>query len=302
MLTNLYQTPLGTSIKRAVKSLFRTVGYDLKRVDDLKPVDLRDETADPRLFSYFGGQYRPLLIKVPTRRAASLSVFPMDDKAGHPFVHAVDQARQSDHPRDAIRSVLTEYYDVVRPENAADWLGFDDQEVPKLADEPPWARVLPWKGKTIEARRKAVIELSPVESQNGGARLSIDHGWKTFGPVSEQLLEVEVNRLYSLLCSIRDNGFQRHDGETGDLTASILWRSEDEWKCKVSGGVHRACVLRALDYEMIPVRLIRFVRPEDAEIWPNVQSGIFTAQQALRLFDRLIDGELPAVAAAWRHR
>ena len=294
-------TPLSLRAKRAVQQLFTSMGFRLQRMEAIKPVDLRGEEADPRLFAYRGGA-RPILIDVPTRKTVSLSVYPLEHRRDHPFCWAVTRALDSSRPKKAIRRVLRNYYELVQPRDAADWLGIEPDMAPKMVGQPPWARVLPWQSTDIKTRRRRAIEMAPVEHRNGGAALDISHGWKTFGPVSEELLDVETNRLYSLMCSIRDRGYQRHDGPTGDLTASILWRNSDEWKCKIMGGAHRIAVLRAMDYREVPVRITRFVRPGDVEIWPNVDNGIYDRQAALQLFDRLVDGRLPPVARQWQQR
>lgn len=147
----------------------------------------------------------------------------------------------------------------------------------------------------IDTRRRRVEQLSPIESKNGGQKLTIADGWKTYGPVSERLLEVEVERLYGLLESIRRRGYRRHDGRIGDINATVLWRSTDDWKWRITGGDHRAAVLRALDYRHIPVRVVGLVRPEEVSIWPNVDAGLYPPAQALDLFDRLVDGEMASV-------
>lgn len=289
------------AIKTSIQTLFARFGYRLSRVEQLQPIDVRGDSADPRLFCYYGGRRR-ILMDVDIDRGIGFDVFPLADTSLHPAACAARKAIESTHPREAIRDTLVDYYRSVQPGSAAQWLGFSPGSMRQLAGQPPWARVLPWQPQDIRSRRNRVKALSPIESQNGGRRLTIEDGWKTYGPVSDRLLEVEVQRLHSLLDSIRQHGYLRSDEECGDINAAVLWKDENNWKWRITGGDHRAAVLSALGYEQIPVRLTRLVRRSDVGIWPNVTSGVYDEQSALELFDRLLEGALPPVVDDWANR
>lgn len=286
---------LRNNLKRTVKAFLDYLGYRLQPTDRVRPIDVRGEGDDPRLFVYHG-ETRPVLMDLPVNRGLSFDVFPLGDPSKNPLVRTVRRAAAAFDSEAELRSGLANYYHTVRPDSAADWLGIAPGEIPELDAQPPWGRVWPWCDHSLETRRRRVHQISLVESNDAGIPLTIDHGWKTFGPISEQMLEVEVRRFHSLLDSIREQGYRRNDSDTGDITARILWQSSTRWKWYTTGGAHRSVVLSALDYEQIPVRITNFVRADDSRVWPNVISGLYDERQARQLFARCVDGVLPAVA------
>src|SRR5690606_27390083 len=110
---------------------------------------------------------------------------------------------------------------------------------------------------------------------------------------SDEKIRIEVNRLITLLASIKEHGFKQ---EYSDSLGCFVLVNGEKWRWYVNGGQHRASVLAALGYDEMPVCIRQLVRRDDVGYWPNVQSGIFTENQALAVFDRLFSGEPPRVA------
>lgn len=285
-------------VKRGVRALLDQVGYTIRRSEQLSPVDIRDQCSDPRYFDYYGGS-RPVLIDVSLDRGLGLGWFELGPESRHPWVRAVRAGRDADRPRAAIREVLERYYRVVQPDSAADWLGFEPGEVPALDDEPPWARVWPWEGRDIRTRRNKARAVAAAEAQQWGWQLSIEDGWNSYGPVSAGLVGMEAERLVTLMRSLREDGYRRSDRAGGDIAVAVLWNDEEHWRFRVCGGAHRVAVAAALGYRRLPVRVIQLVRRSEAEIWPNVNAGLFERGRAVELFDRLVAGSRPAMLQRW---
>lgn len=281
-----------------VRGLLERFGYTIRPSDELRPVDMRDRRDDPRLFDYAGGE-RPVLIEVSLARGRGLGGCELTERGAHPWVCAIREARSSNRPRSVIREVLDDYYRAVQPSSAAEWLDLEDGAVPALEDQPPWARVWPWEGRDIETRRNKAEAAASVEGEQFGRNLTIEDGWNNFGPVSDRLLEMETDRLFELMQSIRRYGYRRKDRPGGDIDVAVLWNDEDQWGFKTTGGAHRAAVLAGLGYEQIPVRITRMVRRKDVDIWPNVSSGLYSREQAVALFDRILEGQRPSVLDPW---
>lgn len=286
-------------VKKSVQALLDRVGYTIRRTEQVRPVDVRDRGGDPRFFDYYGGS-RSVLIEASLARGRGLCWFGLTPDSAHPWIRAVRRARGSRRPRSVIREVLEDYYHQVRPASAARWLGFGPGEVPALDDQPPWARVLPWESADIEGRRQTAEMVAAAEGRQQGWQLSIEDGWNSYGPVSRRLVAMETERLLTLMRSIGRAGYRRTDRPGGDIDVSVLWGDERSWHFEVTGGAHRAAVVAALGYERIPVRITRLVRRSDAEIWPNVASGLYPTDRALELFDRIVANRQPRLLGDWR--
>ena len=80
----------------------------------------------------------------------------------------------------------------------------------------------------------------------------------------------------------------------------MLLRSDDTWKWYVeNGGQHRAPVLSALGYKDIPIRVWKIINEDDASIWPNVVSGLYTESEALKIFDNVCKGNNGQILEPW---
>src|SRR5690606_34671904 len=105
-------------------------------------------------------------------------------------------------------------------------------------------------------------------------------------------------RVSSLVRSIRHLGLQPerpdYDAKAVFLIANAQWR----W-LSIGGGMHRVPIAAGLGASHVPVRITSVVRREEADIWPQVVSGLYDLETALQLFDRLYEGRAPACAEAW---
>ena len=298
--------PLTNTIKSTLRRAFAAVGYRIRTVptDRLNPVDLRDRTNHPSALLYYGNLTSPsVLIDAPTTHGYSLESFDLRVDGNHPFIRAIRHAHTTDGSERAIRTVLGEYYRRVQPADATEWLGIDPQAAPFLADQPPWARIFPWEDDSLRKRRHSVQSKAVAENRRQGRPLTIDDGWKLCGPVSSRFLHLQAQRLHRLYRSMRDEGYRRHDEVGGDIRAKVLVADNGRWRwLQCGGGFHRTAVACALGYRILPVRVWRVIFRRDVDQWPQVTAGTFTRRGALQVFDRIVDGDSPAVCRGWwRH-
>lgn len=191
-------------------------------------------------------------------------------------------------------SALFQYYESVTPSCVGDFLQLTDSRIATL---PPMAAVMPWWCMSPERRLQQVAweengRFLGKEAMKLGASKSNDFGWHHFGPVSPAVGQMEFDRLRAVFQSIRRNGYN----PTSHLHVhgEFLIRGDD-WVWVNIGGKHRLCALVALGWREVVVSAKRkygpeFVRREEVDLWPNVQSGWFTREEALRLFDRIMEG------------
>ncbi len=291
--------------KNFISYLLNSLGYRLKKVnrtapdrridDPRKVADLRNASNDPRQISYL--QQTSALADLPVDLGCRTN-FALKDSSD-PFRLAVAVAVTSKDPPEVIRSVLEHYYSLVQPINACEWLGVDPGQCPDLAEVPPWAAPDPWREKTISEQDQHVRRYTGRESERERHALSITEGWTYCGPVSEEKLEMESGRLHRLMSSIQSKGFEIPTIRADDLTASLLVDNSGNWRWVVENGKHRASVLSALGYKSVPVRVKLVVHRSDAEAWPNVTSGVYTKEAALKYFDRFFSEDSPPVVHRW---
>lgn len=106
------------------------------------------------------------------------------------------------------------------------------------------------------------------------------------GQFSPRRASDDAERLWNLIASISERGYQRHSGPDGDITCEGLVSREGTLRFQLIGGTHRAAVLVAMGNTEIPVRILRFVTTESADDWPKVQAGGFSLCGALERFGK----------------
>lgn len=293
---------LSGKLKEWVQSIAARFGYRLRLdpLGDIHPIDVRRSSNDPRALCYHSIA-SPVLIDAPLSRGFGLNWFHLAPSSTHPFIRAVRRGRESRSLDRVLYSTLSDYYRTVRPENASELLDIPQGIVDELDKSPPWARVFPWDSTSTVQRTRVIEEAARADTEQFGPALDISHGWKSVGPISDRLLQTEVFRLKQLLTSMLNNGYQRDDEPGGDVRATVLMKSREDWTWHVDwGGQHRAAVAAALGLNTIPVRVWRVVRLCDSDVWPNVNNGMFPRETAVALF-RLVTSkeDYPDIMEDW---
>lgn len=218
-----------------------------------------------------------------------------------PFVNAARRALRHglDRPDtlEQMMAVLRGYYDLVRPGDAATWLG-----VPKvrgLQDQPPWAAVFPWRARTVASYRQAYEYAAIAENQAVGREAGIEDGWLFCGPVSKEKIRIEAERIFYVLTSIQQSGYSRQDGPDGDVRATALVNERQEWRWLITAGNHRASAAAALGMPSIPVRVNLVISRADAPYWNHVVDGLYSLDDALVVFDNFFDARPVGSTCAW---
>jgi hypothetical protein len=221
-----------------------------------------------------------------------------------PFVKAAQAALAHGPDRagvmDAMVRVLRRYYDRVRPANAAAWLGLTGADAPAaLAAVPPWAAVFPWRARSIESYREAFEQAALAENRSVGREVGIEDGWLFCGPVSDEKVRIEAERILFVLRCIIEHGYRRNDENDGDVRATALLNEAGDWRWLITAGNHRASAAAALGLPAIPIRVNLVISRADVHHWRHVVDGLVTAAQALSVFDRYFDACPPPVAQPW---
>ncbi|MBQ0731842.1 MAG: hypothetical protein KBT75_14140 [Oleispira antarctica] len=272
------------SLKTLLKKLFN------KEKKALPAFDLVSAGTHPLNVEYSGFSGNVLNIPLAHCRSYLLGYLPQE----HPFCSTLKA--YNEQPHNYKNSLLAKYYDEFQPQTMADVLKLASS---KLSQYPAMATVMPWSYSTPEQRMKRFCveggesRLLAKEAYQHGLNPAENFGCQFFGPISDAHGKLEFERLTGVNNKIVKNGYL--PAEHGHLHGEFLIDGND-WVWVAIGGKHRFSVLSALDYSEIPVaRLSRwahlYVRRSEVDYWPNVRNGLFSAEEAISVFDRIMKGE-----------
>lgn len=268
-------------IRKLIQRIFRPDDdqanvYDLTR-HGVTPCDAYYEGFSEGIFS----------IPVSRCRGYLLGFLPQ----AHPFAEAL---KAGDFSSGGKRYLKT-YYEQYRPETMADVLRLNSQS---LREYHAMQTVMPWAFSGPEERGRRFI-VNPEsdkplakEAAQHGLDPQSDYGCQYFGPLSEAHLDMEYQRLITVHESICGKGYKPEEG--GHLHGEFLVDGDD-WVWIAIGGKHRFASLVATREETIPVAAkarwsALIVRRSEVSHWPNVKNGLFTAEEALQVFDNIMAG------------
>lgn len=249
-------------------------------------VSLRSTAFDPYTLLYRTKNTDSILTELPLADARDPFFRLYSQPSDHPYIHAVEQALNSSDMKGAIGGALRHFYNQTQPANAAEFLGIEQFGNATLVSLKPSEFVWPWEISTVAQKAHSVsTQLRPVNVTKFGYRdLNRSYGWKHAGPVTEELILNESFRINSLLISVRENGYLRHNNKNGDVVASILEHRNGSWRWSISSGMHRAAVMSAIGHSKIPVRIRGIIRQSDVSAWPNVMNGLYSEAEAEEIF------------------
>lgn len=220
-----------------------------------------------------------------------------------PFVDAakvaIENGIEKKNTLDLMQESLRLYYDHVQPNNAAEWLGINSQSTSLLAQVPPWGAVFPWRARTQESYQKAYEKAAHEENMAVGMKRGIEDGWLFCGAVSHEKIRIEAERILYVLRRISNDGYQRDDTADGDVRATALIDENNHWRWLITAGNHRAAAATALGYSSIPVRINLVISRQDVSFWKHVVEGLFTAEEALTIFDNFFYARPCAILLPW---
>ncbi|SEP61413.1 hypothetical protein SAMN05421693_10243 [Ectothiorhodospira magna] len=294
-----------------LRRLLQHAGYSVRRHPQ-RPVDLRSVTDNPVAAKYLVN-CSPVLLNIPINRCRGFETlnFQLAPNMNHPFVLTAC-ALMKNIKLNYSESPLRIYYELFQPKNASEVLSIPKKNCKNFQKIKPLEAVEPWDRVDSLIRKNIRIEFIKKENKKMQKSIDANHGIQFWGSVSNEKGEVEIARLRALLLSIKKNGYQRHEKPDGDIVGSIIV-SGSRWAVRTYNGQHRAAVLAALGYDRIPIRImlnetIGMVHREDFQQWPHVRDQLYTPEQALSVFDNMLEGNPPDGAkeaanraAKWYH-
>lgn len=282
-----------------LKQVFKFFGVQVQKTKNIAPYYLESQSlVSPILINYVPNK-NGVVINVDMQKGRGLPIYSYGNEGGHPFSVAAKMVKNLSPEKQCakILEVLSVYYTSVLLKSAGELALASKTSA--LHDFPVWSIVMPWENKNLaewkEHVENSVVSENSVENSTAG----IEKGWAWIGPVHDDKLHIEANRLTRVLQSVQTYGYKRNDGDDGDIIAHILINEQNEWVWQSIAAQHRASVLSALGWEKIPIRVTKVIRRQDADFWPNVLNGTFTKSEALAFFDMIFDGRFSHITTRW---
>lgn len=288
---------LPPSVRMRANKVLSSIGYRRpidRRQDGFDIIRLIHNQSTRRPISRL--MKRPLLVEAPTHRCIAMesAAFSCDPKRDNPFVLTCVEIIKG-ISGDYSSSSLYRFYSTFQPSTIAEYL--DCAVTHPALSGHVYGSAFPWD--VVEpGPLKARIMVSTVTFENelhGSAGRG--EGAVKCGPVSMQKGEMEFLRLRRLIESIKERGYQRSDTYDGDICGQIFYDGVD-YRVYIQCGHHRSAVLAALGYETIPVRIPgntqEIVDRRKVDTWFNVRNGVFSREEALKVFDRIFAAEQPS--------
>ena len=193
-------------------------------------------------------------------------------------------------------SPLEKFYSSCKPKTMMDVLSLNNSTMQRI---PAIATVMPWWNLTPKMRLQQIATnphgdlLLGRETVRFGLKKEGNYGWQYFGPVSQEVGEIEFKRLTAVYDSIDTHGYRWK--KSIPIHGEFLI-SNDDWLWVGLGGKHRMSALVALGWEFLPATArgkygLHFVKRSEVNYWPNVVSGLFSENEALTVFDTMMSKE-----------
>jgi hypothetical protein len=260
--------------------------------------DLRSVASDP-IEALYRSDGRPFLIDVDVERLRGQGALGMKYAAGigHPFIETL-AAYATGRLTGYAGSPAEAFYRQWRPRNAAEALKVDLASASAvLRSMPAYATLSPWFIDDPATFLRTREHWLRIEHEPYGYEIEPgQHGTLVNGPWSQIKGDVEFTRLVTVYESIRTRGY-RPDGTAGGHVYGHLMIRGSDWRFKVRNGNHRLAALIALGWRRVPVLVVSGTgtpRRDEVHAWPNVRRGVFSADDAAAVFDRIFDGTTAA--------
>ncbi len=255
-------------------------------------VKLKTTEAFAPLESYYSFGEIPMLTYVPTK-ACRLSIWGRKSPTDiHPLTVVAKKEINGSELDDFKISPLEQTYKALSTVFLPEFLDIPKETVPGLNGVGILGAVYPWSKDDPIVRFKKNSNISKRKNRERILALTA-HGVNQ-NNYAKIAANNELQYLISLYNSIKNNGYNRHNGPDGDIMGVILHCTVSNQNIvHIVSGQHRFVVLDALGYEKIPVRVFQnkpgIIRKNESRYWPQVKNGVFKTEGAIKVFELLFN-------------
>ncbi|REL24177.1 hypothetical protein DYD21_19550 [Rhodohalobacter sp. SW132] len=283
------------TIKKGIKSSFEIIGYELKQKQRNGSKTMRKSSLPvmyddviEALHCQRGGTQ--VSFTCPIQKCVHRTGLNFFEKSWHPFVEVLKEY-ETDNDLTYGNSILKKFYERWQPRSAAEALvGIEPAPVVLKRLPPHLVYLTPWSSRTPKRMDKIVRSWHKGDDiEHGKPHFSIEeHGFRDYGPVSDEKGQLEFDRLINVYRSISESGYDRSHG---DIEVLVLKRGEEFRFINKGGGYHRAAAMAALGHKTVPAKFFDpwIITLEDIEYWPQVRTGVWGKEEAENYFHHLFD-------------
>jgi len=257
-----------------IRHLFRKNGFDIVRIKRhsleesqfISPIEF--DNIHTHIFKITGYD------NIHTYRGT-----PIKDHNIDPYIFALSRAILNENKDDFVLEFVTSIMTKIKSDrSAAEAMQLHDRK--DLQNLPEWCAVLPWEDLLMSDKLKNYPDFFYKKRPE---LLNSDNNNSLY---SEEVWKSHAIQYYTLIESIRKNGFY----ETSWPIVNILIKNFQYKISLSSDGNHRMMIASLLNIDKINIKIGSVVNYHDAHLWPNVQNGTYTENEAKAIFDNFFNG------------
>ena len=206
----------------------------------------------------------------------------------HPFVYALKKYHVTDDISKVI-DALKEYSNSTRIKSVHDFLGVNLKSLSVSSNSEDV--FFPW------------IKYNKDNLMNGNLNENLVYGYYSYEsfatpPLSDKKIDVETKRLVGVYRLIKEKGYDAKKS----IEVDLLIR-DGEYRWVIIHGHHRAAALEVIGTsDKIVVKIRNIIRMSEVKYWPEVKSGVFTIEEAVKVFCSVFDAVPPDSHNKWKDR
>lgn len=242
------------------------------------------------LFHRYGG--KPAAFDCPLDQCVDVNGLNFHTQGWHPFVATLRE--YIDGEITGYRgSTLERYYQTFQPANLLEaFIGIEQADRSSLDALPSYLTYLyPWSAKSVIEADKAIKQNFHHDyAEHGRPELTVErHGCAVHGPVSDEVGQLQFNRLTHVYHSLMRHGYRR---EFGDVRVLAVQRNGGRRYLVSGGGLHRTAAMVAFGYRTVPAtfnNVPTIFDAADIPRWRQVAAGVWSPESARAYVDHLFD-------------
>jgi len=266
-----------------------------------EPYNLTNIDVNPLTAQYFAG-HKKILMNVDLSKCRTNRLFDMSEKTSDPAIFAIKKSLEQNLKNEElyanILNILNENNFLGLAKNAAEYLNIEYDLGDKISNFPWWAAVNPWDNRNFEDQLKYYpIEVKKNRAKNG-MRILSDDPYEIVRDDIENSLPSHTQQYVKLIKLIKKNGF-KYGNEFGYVAVELFINNNKYcWKIGDEGN-HRSVVAAALGFKKIPAIITKIIRLDEIDYWPNVINGLFSKEQANKVFYDIFEAKPSKFYQRW---
>lgn len=164
---------------------------------------------------------------------------------------------------------------------------FKEINYPLWSQVWPWEEISPWRKFEVYPNLYSLNRKEQLKDLND-VDFIVDI--EKF-PFSDIAINLHVNQFLNLYKNFINNSLSKNTFKHKSLPDFFLLIDGDSWKW-MSGydGNHRLYILNMINYPSVTSSLSKIIKKDEVNQWPNVKNGVYTKNEALRIFEALFQG------------